>query len=114
LGHHLSILVHLELYCQKNNAVIDDFEIEEADADRVIFLFPFLDNLKPGDSLEIIVINGLETRSQRYLVLKWLRIYLKTTTGSRAFELSGRKKDFVSIKHITTTKFKKLNSFNSK
>jgi hypothetical protein len=30
--------------------------------------FRFLDNLKPGDSLEIIVINGLETRSQRYLV----------------------------------------------
>jgi hypothetical protein len=54
---------------KKNNAVIDDFEIEEADADRVIFsYFRFLDNLKPGDSLEIIVINGLETRSQRYLV----------------------------------------------
>jgi hypothetical protein len=56
---------------KKNNAVIDDFEIEEADADRVIFsYFRFLDNLKPGDSLEIIVINGLETRSQRYLVFK--------------------------------------------
>jgi hypothetical protein len=35
LGHHLSILVPI---VKKNNAVIDDFEIEEADADRVIFL----------------------------------------------------------------------------
>jgi hypothetical protein len=26
---------------KKNNAVIDDFEIEEADADRNFFLFPF-------------------------------------------------------------------------
>jgi hypothetical protein len=40
LGHHLSILVHLELLSKKNNAVIDDFEIEE-DADRVIFLISF-------------------------------------------------------------------------
>jgi hypothetical protein len=46
----------------KNNAVIDFGR----DADRVFFsYFRFLDNLKPGDSLEIIVINGLETRSQR-------------------------------------------------
>jgi hypothetical protein len=47
----------------KNNAVID---FGKKDADRVFFsYFRFLDNLKPGDSLEIIVINGLETRSQR-------------------------------------------------
>jgi hypothetical protein len=38
LGHHLSILVHLELLSKKKQ-VIDDFEIEEADADRVIFSY---------------------------------------------------------------------------
>jgi hypothetical protein len=37
LGHHLYFGTP-RVIVKKNNAVIDDFEIEEADADRVIFL----------------------------------------------------------------------------
>jgi hypothetical protein len=105
---------------KKNNAIIDDFEIEEADSEKVIFsYFRFLDNLKPGDSLELIVVNGLETRSQRFLVFKngleSTYFFFENNNGVlEPFELSGRRRISSPIKHITTTKFKKLHSFNSK
>lgn len=103
-----------------NNAVIEDFEIEEAASEKVIFsYFRFLDNLTPGDSLELIVVNGLETRSQRFLVFKngleSTYFFFENNNGvPEPFELSGRRRISSPIKHITTTKFKKLHSFTSK
>ena len=105
---------------KKNNAIIDDFEIEEADSEKVIFsYFRFLDNLTPGDSLELSVVNGLETRSQRFLVFKngleSTYFFFENNNGvPEPFELSGRRRISSPIKHITTTKFKKLHSFTSK
>lgn len=105
---------------KKNNAIIDDFEIEEAASEKVIFsYFRFLDNLTPGDSLELIVVNGLETRSQRFLVFKngleSTYFFFENNNGvPEPFELSGRRRISSPIKHITTTKFKKLHSFTSK
>lgn len=54
-----------------NNVVIEDFEIAETDENKVIFsYFRFINHLKPGDSLDLIIINGLETRSQRFIVFQ--------------------------------------------
>lgn len=103
-----------------NNAVIDDFEIEEASADQVIFsYFRFVNNLKPGDSLDLMIINGLETRTQRFVVFQQGRrstyfFFENNNSVLEPFEFSGRRRISTPIKHITTTKFKKLHSYTSK
>lgn len=103
-----------------NNAVIDDFEIEEADENKVIFsYFRFVDNLKPGDSLDLIIVNGLETRTQRFVVFQQGRqstyfFFENNNAVLEPFEFSGRRRISTPLKHITTTKFKNLYSYTSK
>jgi hypothetical protein len=108
------------LIVKHNNAVIDDFEIEEASADQVIFsYFRFVNNLKRGDSLDLMIINGLETRTQRFVVFPQGRqstyfFFENNNSVLEPFEFSGRRRISTPIKHITTTKFKKLHSYTSK
>ena len=103
-----------------NNAVIDDFEIEEADENKVIFsYFRFVDNLKPGDSLDLIIVNGLETRTQRFVVFQQGRrstyfFFENNNSILEPFEFSGRRRISTPLKHITTQKFKNLHSYTSK
>jgi hypothetical protein len=105
---------------KKNNVVLDDFEIEEADENKVIFsYFRFINDLKPGDSLDLIIINGLETRSQRFIVFQngmesTFFFFENNNAVLEPYEFSGRRRISTPLKHITTTKVKKLHSYTSK
>lgn len=105
---------------KKNNVVIDDFEITEADTDKVIFsYFRFVNDVKPGDSLDIIIVNGLETRSQRFLVFQkgmesTYFFFENDNQILEPYEFSGRRRVNSTLKNNTTTKFKNLYSFDSK
>lgn len=104
---------------KKNNKIIEDFEIEPT-ADLVIYsYFRFVNDLKPGDSLDIIIINELETRSQRYLVfqngMESTYFFFENDNGLvEPYEFSGRRRVFTPMKHVTTPKFKNLHTYNQK
>jgi hypothetical protein len=103
-----------------NNVVIEDFEIAETDENKVIFsYFRFINHLKPGDSLDLIIINGLETRSQRFIVFQkgmesTYFFFENNNAVLEPYEFSGRRRISTPLKHITTTKFKRLYSYTSK
>jgi hypothetical protein len=104
---------------KKNNIILEDFVIAPS-VNQVIFsYFRFINDLKPGDSLEIVIIKGLETRSQRYLVfqngLENTYFFFENDNGLvEPYEFSGRRRVFTPLKHITTPKFKNLFTHNSK
>jgi hypothetical protein len=104
---------------KKNNLIIDDFEIEPVDNQVIYSYFRFINNLKPGDSIEIIIINGLETRSQRHLVfqngLESTYFFFENDNGLvEPYEFSGRRRVSTPLKHITTPKFKNLQAYKQK
>lgn len=104
---------------KKNNLIIEDFEIEPTENQVIYSYFRFLNDVKPGDSLEIIIIKGLETRSQRYLVfqngMESTYFLFENDNGIvEPFEFAGRRRVFTPLKHITTPQFKNLYSYNSK
>jgi len=104
---------------RKNNALIDDFTIP-AVADQVIYsYFRFVNDLKAGDSIEIMIVNNEETRTQRFLVFQnglesTFFFFENDNQMLEPFEFSGRRRVNSNFKHITTTKFKDLHSFESK
>lgn len=104
---------------KKNNQIIDDFEVPAAQ-DKVIYsYFRFNNDVKPGDSLELIVVNGLETRSQRYLVFpngleSTYFLFENNNQMLEPFEFSGRRRVNQSFKHNTSPKFKDLYAFEDK
>lgn len=104
---------------KKNNRIIEDFEIEPTENQVIYSYFRFLNDVKPGDSIEIIIIKELETRSQRYLVfqngMESTYFFFENHNGLiEPYEYSGRRRVFTPLKHITTPKFKNLYSYNSK
>lgn len=104
---------------KKNNAIIEDFEITPEPNEVIYSYFRFINNLKPGDSIDLIIVNGLETRTQRFLVfmngLESTYFLFENNNGVvEPFEFSGRRRVFAPLKHITTTKFKDLYSYNEK
>lgn len=104
---------------KKNTDIIDDFTIPEV-VDHVIYsYFRFVNNLKPGDSLEIIIVNGLETRTQRFLVFQngMVNTYFFFENDNQMlepYEFSGRRRVNPDFKHITTKKIKNLHVYDSK
>lgn len=104
---------------KKNNTIIEDFTIP-AVADKVIYsYFRFINDLKPGDSVEIIVVNDLETRTQRYLVFQnglenTYFFFENDNQMLEPFEFSGRRRVNPNFKHITTKKTKNLHAYESK
>lgn len=105
---------------KKNNVVIDDFEIEEEDPDKVIFsYFRFVNDVKPGDSLELIIVNELETRTQRFLVFQkgmecTYFFFENDNQMLEPFEFTGRRRVNSTLKNSVSTSFKDLYSYESK
>ncbi|MBC7847273.1 MAG: hypothetical protein H7Y10_12350 [Flavobacterium sp.] len=104
---------------KKNNVIIDDFTIT-ATADHVIYsYFRFINDLQPGDSIEIIIVNDLETRSQRFLVFQNGKestyfFFENDNQMLEPFEFSGRRRVNPNFKHITSKKIKNLYAYESK
>lgn len=104
---------------KKNNTILEDFTIPEV-ADKVIYsYFRFINDLKPGDSVEIIIVNGLETRSQRYLVFQnglenTYFFFENDNQMLEPFEFSGRRRVNPNFTHILSKKMKDLYAFESK
>lgn len=104
---------------KKNNVIIDDFTIP-ATANKVIYsYFRFIDKLESGDSIDIIIVNGLETRSSRFLVFQNAMestyfIFENDNQMPEGIEFSGRRRVNPTFKHTTTRKIKNLHAFNAK
>lgn len=104
---------------KKNEKIIEDFTITP-DLDLVIYsYYRFNNNLIPGDSLEIIIINDLETRIHRFLVFQnglenTYFFFENDNQMLEPFEFTGRRKVSTPLKHITTPKIKNLFSYNAK
>jgi hypothetical protein len=104
---------------KKNNKIIENLEITES-AEKVIFsYFRFVNDLKPGDSLDIIIVNGLETRSQHFLVfqngLESTYLFFENNNGLiEPYEFAGRRRIFTPMKHTLSPKFKNLKTYNEK
>lgn len=106
---------------KKNNVIIDDIEIapDEEEQNVIYSYFRFVNNLKPGDSIELIIQNDLETRTQRFLVFPQGRestyfFYENENGVLEPYEFTGRRRIGSNLKHTTTDKVKDLYSFASK
>lgn len=104
---------------KKNNQIIEDFEIVPV-VNKVIYsYFRFINDVKPGDSIELIVVKELETRTQRFVCFKngleSTYFFFENDNGViEPFEFSGRRRVNSNFKHLSTTKFKDLYSIDSK
>lgn len=104
---------------KKNNVIIEDFEIVPTPNEVIYSYYRFINDMKPGDSIDLIVVNGLETRSQRFLVfmngLENTYFFFENDNGVvEPYEFSGRRRLTSTLKHSTTAKFKDLYSYNDK
>lgn len=104
---------------KKNNQIIDDFTIPAVENKVIYSYFRFINDLKPGDSIEIIIVNGDETRTSRFLVfqngLESTYLFFENDNQMlESFEFAGRRRVNPNFKHITTKKIKKLHAFESK
>jgi hypothetical protein len=104
---------------KKNNTILEDFTIP-AVADKVIYsYFRFINNLKPGDSIEIIIVNDLETRSQRFEVFQnglenTYFFFENDNQMLESFEFAGRRRVNPNFTHILSKKMKDLHAYESK
>lgn len=104
---------------KKNTDIIDDFTIPILENQVIYSYFRFVNNLKPGDSIEIIIVNGLETRTQRFLVFQNAMVstyffFENDNQMLEPYEFSGRRRVNPDFKHITTKKIKNLYVYDSK
>jgi hypothetical protein len=102
-----------------NNTVLEDFEVDETANEIVYSYYRFINSLKPGDSIEIIIVNDLETRTQRFLVFKRglenTYLFFENKNGMiEPYEFSGRRRVNSAIKHTTTTKLKNRVKYEKK
>lgn len=104
---------------KKNNVIIEDFEVDNSEDEIIYSYYRFNNNFKPGDSIEILIIKGLETRSQRFLVFKNGKentfLFFENSNGLvEPYEFTGRRRVSSAIKHTTTPKVKTLYSIDKK
>lgn len=102
-----------------NNQIIEDFEVDESENEIIYSYYRFSNDLKPGDSIEIIIVQGLETRTQRFIVLrKGLEstfFFFENSFGLiECYEFTGRRRVNSTIKNTTTTKLKNRISYEKK
>nr|WP_315245193.1 hypothetical protein [uncultured Flavobacterium sp.] len=102
-----------------NNNIIEDFEIDESANEIIYSYYRFNNNFKPGDSIEILIVNGLEVRSQRFLVfrrgLESTYLFFENQNGMiEPYEFSGRRRINSTFKHTTTTKIKNRSKYDKK
>lgn len=104
---------------KKNNTVLEDFDITPVDDHVIYSYFRFINDLKPGDSIEIIIVNDLETRSQRFLVFQnglenTYFFFENDNQMLEGYEFSGRRRVNPNFKHVTSKKIKNLHAYESK
>jgi hypothetical protein len=104
---------------KKNNQIIEDFEIQPVPNKIIYSYFRFLNDVKPGDSIDLIIVKGLETRTQRFICFKnpveSTYFFFENDNGVlESFEFAGRRRLNSAFKHFTTSKFKDLYRFEAK
>lgn len=103
----------------KNNTILEDFEVPEVSGNHVYSYFRFIDDLKPGDSIELIIVKGLETRTQRFLVMpqgpeRTFFFFENNNQVLEPFEFTGRRRVMSNITSTKKTVVKKLNTYETK
>jgi len=104
---------------KKNSTVIEDFEIPETENILIYSYYRFINDLKVGDSIEILIINDLETRSQRFLVMptgqeSTFFIFENKNLMLEPFEFTGRRRINSNLTFVKKTTVKKLHSYEKK
>lgn len=103
----------------KNNQIIEEITIPEVIGNHIYSYFRFIDDLKPGDSIELIVVNDLETRSQRFLVMpigleRTFFFFENNNQVLEPFEFTGRRRINSNITSTKKTVVKKLKTYETK
>jgi hypothetical protein len=104
---------------KKNNTIIEDFEIVPQPDEVIYSYYRFVNDMNPGDSIELTILKGLESRTQRFLVfmngMENTYFLFENNNGViEPFEFAGRRRFNSNFKHSTTAKFKDLYSYNQK
>lgn len=104
---------------KKNNAVIEDFVIAATENQLIYSYYRFINDLKIGDSIEIIIVKDLDTRSQRFLVYpKGLEstffIFENQNLMLEPFEFTGRRRVNSGLTFVKKNKVKNLHSYDTK
>lgn len=108
---------------KKNSNLVEELIVPgfpTGDVQKVVYsYFQFVSDLKPGDILELLVFNGAEVRSQRFVVFpngieSTYFLYENDNGLIEPFEFSGRRRIYSNYKHVTASKFKGLFGFNTK
>lgn len=113
-----------QILVKVNNQVIDDVIItgfpDPNLFPKVLYsFFRFMNGVNVGDVLEIMIVNGTESRTQRYLVMnpgpaKTFFIFENDNGLPEVFEFSGRRRINSTFTHTMNSKFKNLYSYDQK
>jgi hypothetical protein len=112
-----------QIIVKKNMVVIDDIIMTPfltGELQKVIFsYYCFVNDFKPGDNIDITIVNGSESRTQRFFVMpegvNRTYLFFENDNGViEPFEFSGRRRIFSNYKHITAAKFKELFGYETK
>lgn len=111
------------LMVKRNTVTIDELFLtpfSSAESEKIIYsYFRFLNDFDPGDVIEISLINDLETRTQRFIVMdagpESTFILFENQNGLiEPFEFSGRRRVSSNIEHLLAEKLVKLNATTKK
>lgn len=104
---------------KRNNIVIDTLELNSFSGTLIYSYYRFLNDLRPGDLLELYVTNGQESRSHRYLVHRDGKestfIFFENSNGVvEPYSLSGRRRITSNYNHLMSERFRNLFSVDQK
>jgi hypothetical protein len=108
-----------KLIIKKNNKIIEEIQLNKVDNQVIYSYYRFVNDVKPGDSIDFIILKDRETRSQRFLVFPYgpesTFFFFENSNGLiESYEFTGRRRVNSTLKHVTTRKMKNLNSFEKK
>ena len=120
LGFNFTAAAAPTVLVKVNNLPIEQIDIAAfGPANHVFSYYRFINDLRPGDYVEIYVFAGSETRSHRYLVhhdgLESTFLLFENENGVvEPFELSGRRRVYGNFKHTNQPIMKGLEEVEAK
>jgi hypothetical protein len=111
------------LIVKRNTVIIDELFLtpfSPAESEKIIYsYYRFLNGFDPGDIIEISLVNDLETRTQRFIVMQpgpesAFFLFENQNGLIEPFEFSGRRRVSSSVDHLLSEKLINLNATTRK
>ncbi|NRT11546.1 BACON domain-containing protein [Flavobacterium sp. 14A] len=107
------------LLIKKNNALIESHQLTPDENSLIQSYYRFTNDFQPGDSIDLILANDLETRTQHYLVhfsgMESTFFLFENENGAvEPFEFTGRRRIFTPVKHTLSPVYKNRYAFDKK